>query len=248
MRTCFQAMAFYGQANRDYFPYDHSQSSNPGSPALPVEGGNCWEFFHKYVQKSLPGEFTNLGKCPLSQPNASSTYHAWLEWYTCPSDQYYHTSQIKKSMPGGKTSIEYMLSYCITLDIAYERDPKTSTSLYKSIRKQSSVKPASSKMLISEAGDDVVELDTLGWEKRDRNGPPDLNNQIGFQIQHRGFQGGQNMVYMDGHAQFHKALLGSSPWYGLPPPIATLFKNDLPPLALKNGVLTQVPARNQPVN
>ena len=80
----------------------------------------------------------------------------------------------------------------------------------KSIRKQSTVKYPSSKMLISEVGDDVVGLPTKPWEMRDRN---NVQNQIGFQIQHRGGRGGCNIEYVDGHVQCHKAFLGSPPWH-----------------------------------
>jgi prepilin-type processing-associated H-X9-DG protein len=62
---------------------------------------------------------------------------------------------------------------------------------------------------------------------RDRNNERD-GNQIGFQIQHRGTQGGCNIGYVDGHIQFHKAFLTSPPWYGLPPAAAALFENTSP--------------------
>ncbi len=229
MKTCSQAMFFYGASNSDYFPYDHSQAP-ANTSGLSTLGINIWEFFHRYVQKGTPGPFTNWSKCPWVarvtgiQPN---TYYAWLEWYTCPNDKYYHTSHLKRTLPGGTTDIEYMLSYSVSLDIAYVRDP-SSVSLLKAIRKMSSVKPPSAKMLITEVGDDVLGMTRTPWEKRDRNGdnaPLAPDNQIGFQIQHKGSgSGGANIVYMDGHVQYHSALLGSPPWYGLPPANAATFE------------------------
>src|SRR6185295_10413440 len=58
-KTCFQAMTFYCQANRDYFPYNDypAQVAPPASNGrdpiskLSTLGINCWEFFYKYVQK-----------------------------------------------------------------------------------------------------------------------------------------------------------------------------------------------------
>ncbi len=219
MRTSSQAMTLYAASNRDFFPYDHSQATSPGA-GLSVLGINCWEFFHKYVQRGTPGEFKNWGKCPRITTQAPNKYYAYLEWYTCPNDKYYHTSNIRRNV-AGKTEVEYMLSYCVTLNIPYDIDYSKPNPL-RAIRKMSSVKRPASKMLLSEVGDDVASLERKGWEKRDRN---DVNNQIGFQIQHQGSTGGSNIVYLDNHVQFHKALLGAPPWYGLPPANAASFED-----------------------
>lgn len=213
MRTCHQALTLYAQSNRDSFPYDHYQA--PANTAqLSVLGTNPWEFFHRYVQRSTPKRITDLSKCPYAKNSMTGPqwYHVLLDWYTCPNDKFYHCSDVKKrGLPSPATSINYMLSYCMTYDIAYERGGQSGV---KGIRKLSSISPASAKMIFTEVGDDAAQTATKGWEKRDRNG--DGYNQIDFQIQHRGTMGGGNIVYMDGHIQFHKALLGSPPWYGLP--------------------------------
>lgn len=228
MRTCFQALVMYGASNKDFFPYDHSQREKEDITQLVNEGANAWEFFHRYVQKGIPLEFRDWSKCPSIKSPSASTYYAWLEWYTCPSDQYYHTSPSKKDgLPDGKTHVEYMLSYCMTTDIAYEMprgaDGVRTGDTIQSIRRQSSIKPPSGKILFSEAGDDAREMAVAPWEIADRN---NLINQIGIQRQHRGSgSSGSNIVYMDGSIRYHQALLNSPPWYGLPPSSAGLFDN-----------------------
>ncbi|NLX23044.1 MAG: type II secretion system protein [Phycisphaerae bacterium] len=232
MRTCFQALVMYGASNKDFFPYDDSQREEEDTAEFVNGGANAWEFFHRYVQKGIPLEFRDWSKCLTApRPPSASTYYAWLEWYTCPSDQYYHISPSKKAgLPDGKTHVEYMLSYCIATDIPFvvpRRPDGTRIGVdIMGIRRQSSVKPPSGKILFTEAGDDVADMSTAPWEMADRNGPPRPLNQIGIQRQHRGSgSSGSNIVYMDGSVRYHQALLNSPPWYGLPPSSAGLFDN-----------------------
>src|SRR5262245_38502445 len=68
MRLCSQAIILYAQSNKDFFPYDHSQLAfHPGSKGptgLTNYGLNCWEFLHRYVQRSNPSAFSNWSKDP----------------------------------------------------------------------------------------------------------------------------------------------------------------------------------------
>ena len=198
LRTCHQAMTFYLHTNADFFPYD----ATPVTPNGPPAGANPWEIFHRYVQKGTPEPFKQWEKCVFASNSDPNTYYCALSWYLCPNDQYYHTTSETPAQifpDGTKKRIGYILSYCVASGVCYGR-PKRSTA----------IKRQSAMVLIAEYGDDSQLLDG-GWELSDHN---KSTNQSGdFQAQHLM---GCNVLYLDGHLQYHR-LINKGPQWGLPP-------------------------------
>jgi prepilin-type N-terminal cleavage/methylation domain-containing protein/prepilin-type processing-associated H-X9-DG protein len=197
LRTCHHAMTYYLQLNADFFPYD----ATPVTPSGPAYGPNPWEMFHQYVQKGTPEKLVETEKFTGLDPDPNKYYCA-LAWYICPNDRYYHSSSQTppRTFPdGSQKSIEYMLSYCVAGGVCYN-----------SKRQSAHIKRPADMVLIGEYGDDVQRMDG-GWELTDHN---DTDNQTEcFQLLHIG---GCNILYLDGHLQFHK-LINQGPQWGLPP-------------------------------
>ncbi len=227
MRTCGQAMVLYAHSNLDSYPWDATPVSAGGAPA----GANPWEFLHKYVQKGTPERFTDWKKSWITSPSAT-TYYAALAWYLCPNDGIHHTSSqtAPRTFPDGtQKSVEYMLSYCVTRRVPYY-DASWNGGFAVLPHKTSSVKQQSDKVLISEYHDDLADLASASssgwypdpgavtWGKEVKVGEPNPN-QRSFEVRHLG---GQNILYVDGHVQFHRKSQ-SEPWRGLPTAAACLF-------------------------
>ena len=152
-----------------------------------------------YVQKGTPRKLTDLSKCPMASTNPS-TFVAMLDWYICPTDQFYHvTSQTEPRTIGGinYTGIQYVLSYGFNTDNCYIRNAAGSAAQYS--HKLNGIKRQADAVIFDEWGND----DSNGantWVLKDHN---DTDNQIEAEVRHLG---GQDIVYADGHVQFHKLL------------------------------------------
>ena len=203
LRTSHQAITFNHQLNHDILPYD----ATPVRPNGPPYGGNPWEMFHRYVQKGTPEKLIDTMKFTGLSPDPDK-YYAVLSWYVCPNDRYYHsTSETppRTFADGSEKKVEYMLSYCVAGGVCYNSKLRTGGSV-----KSARIKRPADLVLIGEYGDDVQTMEG-GWELSDHN---DINNQTRrFQLLHIS---GCNILYLDGHLQFHK-FINKGPQWGLPP-------------------------------
>jgi prepilin-type N-terminal cleavage/methylation domain-containing protein/prepilin-type processing-associated H-X9-DG protein len=227
MRTCGQAMVLYAHSNQDSYPWDATPVSSGGPPA----GANPWEFLHKYVQKGTPERFTDWKKSWITSPSAT-TYYAALAWYLCPNDGMHHTSSqtAPRTFPDGtQMPVVYMLSYCVTRRVPYY-DGTYDGGFAVLPHKTTAVKQQSDKVLVSEYHDDLADLASatapgwypdpgaVTWGKEVQLGEASPN-QRSFEVRHLG---GQNILYVDNHVQFHRKTQ-AEPWRGLPPASACLF-------------------------
>jgi len=190
MRTCHQATFFYLQANNDFFPFLVRTEGG----ALAVYGLQPWEVLHIYVQKAKP----SLSTTPVNNPNWNSDAANYLvDWYLCPDDEIHHLSTefTRVMLDGTEKQVQYQLSYAAASDVMGIRGGGT----MKGTRKSQSIKSPDRMVVFAEIGDDT--RNGAGpWELRDRNFE---DNQIDFELRHLT---GQNIVYLDGHTQFHKML------------------------------------------
>lgn len=221
LRTCFQADFFYTQLNKDFFPFDD------------LHGAQLWETMHRYVNKGNPQPFRDFNKCPIIGPPNPSTYYAKLEWYICPNDVFYHTSGDIEPRPfpdGTMRSVLYVLSYGFATYNMYTVESGAAISSFK----YTGIKRQCDTVLFCEGGND----DTNGagtWQLTDKN---NTNNQIEFEVRHLS---GQNIVYMDGHLQFHRINYNDIDshgrnQYGLPPfPLAWMHNRTDPIYTGWNG-------------
>jgi len=180
LRVIGQALVFYLEANDDTMP----------------GGGNSFELIHKYVQKVAPGTRPELA------PSGSGAPYVNIEWYLCPGDSFYHTTnQVEHTMPDGSLVwAQYALSYGRNGSLG---------------RKMSKVKRPSSIVSYCDLGDDG-HWGGGTWVLNESTILPNgqRNNQTEFEVHHGT---GNNFLYCDTHIQYHKVLVNTPPQYGLPP-------------------------------
>jgi len=211
MRTCYNALQFYLQANQDYFPWlRETKSDDP-----PRFGLQPWEILHIYIQNTTPAVSVTPVPNPSWKPDALNYQ---VEWYFCPEDEVHHlTGQLWRTLPSGdERKVQYQLSYCAASEVMGIRKWEPVLGKIYKTRKSQSIQGPGRMVVFSEEGDDAV-YGAENWELRDRNNKNDWNlkyppsNQIGFELRHLS---GQNIVYLDGHLQFHKMLDGQKDSWG----------------------------------
>ncbi len=199
MRTCHQGMFYYLEANKDFFPF-LVVGKGEGKKET-IYGLNPWEVMHIYIQKATPAVRSEPIRAKARGWNPSALNY-YVEWYLCGSDKIPHlSSQLERKIPDGSLKqVQYQLSYAAARDVmGIEGTTKEGSQGMVATRQSQSIKAQGRMVLFAEIGDDV-EDGRDPWELRDRNSE---DNQIGFELRHLS---GQNIVYLDGHTQFHKML------------------------------------------
>ncbi len=205
LRTCQQALMFYAQANRDYFPW----TSDNG-----IEQGRTWEVLHRYVYRGRPDVFQEYKRVFNGPADAADgTTFLTIDWYVCPSDQFFHTSGlIDRTQENGGTEGKhaFVLSYASMKYVMGMIDPNhTMQPTITASRRFGLIRHPDQMVAFGEAGGAAIGGGRM-WDLTDRN---NSDNQTGWEVRHTG---GCNLAFLDGRVEFAQ-LVTQEPSYGLPP-------------------------------
>ena len=227
MRNIGQAMNIYCFMYNDVLPWA------PTNAAGTTFGFQPWEFYYKVIQKGIPRRMT-VSEITEKTPyiGTSSDYYYLLDWYVCPKDKVYQTTSQTTSiiLPGSTTGITptFVLSYCCAHAVFTDIQPPSSMggTGKNSPLKLGALKRQSDMVLAGEFVDDTTVSMPGGWILTDhgKDGPslpsgagwpggPDCNQIDLWEVRHLG---GSNVVYMDGHVNFHKVNYSDTINWGLP--------------------------------
>jgi prepilin-type N-terminal cleavage/methylation domain-containing protein len=202
LRTCGQGIAFYLQANNDFYM-----------------GADWTPLIHKYIQKNSAGR--QVGNAMDSSATAVA------EYYLCPGDTtYHHCSPVTVRIGGVYKQVTYALSYGINDSLIFnllaDARPKVLTTdqvwgyvdvtsvkvaapdgseqrVYKSLNRSTTVARASEITLLFDSNDDDSTHALWGFDQTVHN-----NSQL--QVHHKT---GNNFLYADYHVGYRKHLTGA---------------------------------------
>lgn len=218
MRTCGQAVAIYTSGNADWMPYLGKDAALVLSGPQTGIGVNTWELLWTAIRKAPPSLLRDRTKVPLVTSASSLVYQ--VDWYNCPSDKYYDTSNqsdVGWVLPNGTTvtngliALSYATNYLVfSRPCAKPSWTGTGTppaaSMTQTGRKLGAIPRASTMTVFMEWGNDGVNgqgtwcFDDWNYPNSQWAGDPSPN-QTEIELRHLS---GSSMAYLDGHVSFAK--------------------------------------------
>jgi prepilin-type N-terminal cleavage/methylation domain-containing protein/prepilin-type processing-associated H-X9-DG protein len=211
LRTIGNAVFYYTQAHRDYYP-----------------GAGSWpELVGPYVHRESKGRVQNLDR-----DIATGEYIARVDTYLCSEDAQYITSGMvwKRNSSGELVRAMYALSYGMNSYVpypltnpaaarqgtsfgAYAVSPGITTGadgltrVFNKLNKCTLFKRQSDIVLVTDAGQDdlwVTRYADLAWDFDPEKDDPGNASDLGMlEVHHRT---GNNFLFADGHVEFKKIL------------------------------------------
>ncbi len=186
LRTSGQAVLYYAQANRDYYP-----------------AGGVWaEVSRPYVQ------VVSGGKKFQGREATTGGVDQTVEFYRCPDDAVRHrTWNVPQRVGGNLVRTNYRISYgmngmlaTLLRDNDLARQGKSYASIDE-LRKTTQVARAADVVMLTETGNDGIHYPEEVFWDFDEDEDPGIDGARLLEVHHRV---GNNFIYADMHTRFEK--------------------------------------------